>query len=428
MSFNAGKLYKGTLSFKLDGQTLVSNDSIIRFSFLPFPDIRFAGQFSGRFNFNWNAQNRSFATAKGALSGFISSAQPNLSSPSVHVTGHLSSRLFNPNKKIDRLDFLLPNFHYYLGAPVVQRRRRYLGELRLKSAAWEVTLTQYHSASESIRRAARERAYTFAHRGHIKSVGNQTFTLKQSHDFVELLDYFFSFCRGRWTGLFLLRGSLKRRQVAEQWRVAHCSVERTIESWFPNSSSPLRNEPQIAFDGFCALWNNSIHRDAIKRVISWYLEANQLSVGLEASVILIQAALEVLIWHCLVESPGAPETAATLPRETAARLKRLLSHYNIPVDPKVGITQLKKWSKSVSSKPADVAVAFVEIRNAFTHGDFKKRQKTSALSGTAAYEALMLGAWYVEMVLLAMMNFKGQYSSRLVRGKFAAQKMKEVPY
>jgi hypothetical protein len=53
--------------------------------------------------------------------------------------------------------------------------------------------------------------------------------------------------------------------------------------------------------------------------------------------------------------------------------------------------------------------AFVAVRNQIVHPQKRKRIR----DGRAYYEALQLGKWYLEMVLLKSFGFKGQYSNRM---------------
>ncbi|MCE5226796.1 MAG: hypothetical protein LLG05_13190, partial [Porphyromonadaceae bacterium] len=56
--------------------------------------------------------------------------------------------------------------------------------------------------------------------------------------------------------------------------------------------------------------------------------------------------------------------------------------------------------------------AFVRIRNCIVHPSKKKRQTLKGVSKKAKYEALHLGIWYVEKILLRYLKFDGKYCNR----------------
>lgn len=65
---------------------------------------------------------------------------------------------------------------------------------------------------------------------------------------------------------------------------------------------------------------------------------------------------------------------------------------------------------------SEASIVFTKIRNDITHA---KKQYTP--SSIVLFNTMSLGLWYVEMVILAILEYDGVYSNRLRRPKGAGQ-------
>jgi hypothetical protein len=72
-----------------------------------------------------------------------------------------------------------------------------------------------------------------------------------------------------------------------------------------------------------------------------------------------------------------------------------------------GLTELAKAFR-------DGPEAFVQIRNAIVHGNLEKRKKLNELSEVAIFQAHLLGLWYLELAILFILNYDGNYYNRTV--------------
>jgi hypothetical protein len=60
----------------------------------------------------------------------------------------------------------------------------------------------------------------------------------------------------------------------------------------------------------------------------------------------------------------------------------------------------------------------VTIRNALVHGQEKKRAELMRISLKAKYEALQLALWYIELSLLYILEYTGNYHNRTLKNKW----------
>jgi hypothetical protein len=83
----------------------------------------------------------------------------------------------------------------------------------------------------------------------------------------------------------------------------------------------------------------------------------------------------------------------------------------VPLDLPTKLGKLSAVAKGQKGEQdwIDGPQAFVAVRNQIVHPGKTKRVK----GGRAFYEALQLGKWYLELILLRSFGFKGDYACRL---------------
>ena len=64
---------------------------------------------------------------------------------------------------------------------------------------------------------------------------------------------------------------------------------------------------------------------------------------------------------------------------------------------------------------------FVQIRNAIIHSQVEKRKKLFNISPKVKYEAQQLGLWYIEISLLKILKFKGEYRNRCLSNSWSKE-------
>ena len=107
------------------------------------------------------------------------------------------------------------------------------------------------------------------------------------------------------------------------------------------------------------------------------------------------------------------------------KIRSLLNELNIPTDiPET----LRNLGTAVSSLDAsDGPTAITKLRNAFVHPKKSHRDTVSQVSVSARMEAHALGLWYIEMALLRLFGYKGEYYQRFLTDTLDKAKIK-VPW
>jgi hypothetical protein len=178
------------------------------------------------------------------------------------------------------------------------------------------------------------------------------------------------------------------------------------------------SELNQAFVGFMKKWDDKTVRDSLKTAISLYVEANQASGGTESAIVLLQSALELLAsLHADEHLKGRPCKNRFNDIGADERIRWLLEDLEIPVEIPSDTKDLKSYSniKLRDNEYKDGPKAITYLRNGIIHPSRKLTKRLNETEDKIKLQALSLGIWYVEMVLLRLFNYKGHYANRLWR-------------
>ena len=170
---------------------------------------------------------------------------------------------------------------------------------------------------------------------------------------------------------------------------------------------------KLLFPRFMEKWADEGWRDTLKFAIEGYIGCNHPSLNLSHVPILAQAALERLSSEHLFK--GCRKARRTFEEKKGSsphiRVEQLLRDFSIPtklIGLDVSISDaLKKanlGNKNLSGHEGPAVIA--KVRNGAVHGD---RVKYSPEVSVAVSK---LALWYVEMAILAVCRYHGEYSCR----------------
>jgi hypothetical protein len=225
-------------------------------------------------------------------------------------------------------------------------------------------------------------------------------------DALQRVQQFLSFARGAWTGVALPMGLDEGGEVC--WRDFRNGL---LDRWVGRISWADRHNMQVlrpAYSGFASKWADKYWRPVLQRAIYWYLRSNNSSAGVDGCIILTQAALEYLAWSYLVETDKSLSDRGFERLPAADRLRLLLSSLEIPLEIPHTLQTLAAACRGLGW---DGPRAFTELRNDLVHPARKKRPLGPGRP--PYYEVWSLGQWYVELVLLRLMDFTGVYHERV---------------
>ena len=284
---------------------------------------------------------------------------------------------------------------------------------RLEHAGWQVDLVAVPDSDDVYKGLKRSGGYAFTHVGRLTRVDGSAFTAERATAILQLLTAFLTFARGaacsipiRWG--FGTAGEVAWRQfgspVVDRWT-------RGRISWFDERHGALLTE---VFDAFCQKCNDKDLGESLALAFHWYRHCNTQSSGLEGSLVLGMAALELLSRLIVVGQSGT--------RSAAQKLRCLLSALHVSADIPPRFKALTAFAEN-KGKCASCG-ALVKLRNGFVHS---KKDVFQADAREAIFDAWSLSLWYQELALLHLLDHQGSYANRTRTERWMGQ-VEPVPW
>lgn len=284
---------------------------------------------------------------------------------------------------------------------------------------WKVELKSLISTRENIKLLKEEGGYRLTHIGGIQKVDGTLFSGKDADECLKALRFFLSFAKGGWCEPICAVGfDVSGNRVWESWSSPRESWHSYL-SWFdPHSGFQLAS----LFPGFMKRWANENWREALNETIYWYLNANFSSRGIDAGIILTQAAIERLSFEYAVKDKRLLTVKGFKDLWASDKFRLLFSSVGIPLDIPVDTPELQRLAGNTQMNWLDTPHALTEVRNSLVHPEHRRCGQL----GSAYDETWNLGLWSLEMGILSICNYSGTYSNRLKK-RWVGQ-VEDVPW
>ena len=416
------KLYGGVFEIHQDGIP-IKMQGTIEHHWYPYPGVRFKGRPTGKWVPDLGDARlripKRFATANVQVTECTQGTRP-------RASGLISGIVrIGQNRAIRAIKFYLPNFHDYVGNPVRfirgDRMWRSASRITLSADGWRVFVDQdpeYHKLLDLLKARG---GFGVGHVCLLTRSDGSRFKVHEASDFLSTLHFFFSFLRGLWCGPIIVTGVGRRGTLWTEWGSWRISDWRGVSSWLPKHDL---NGLDHAFKTFRRLWSDPIWNQPLRELVHWYIEANLHAGALEGSLIIGHTALDLLSWmHLVVDKRW---TSSKIPGTAAERLEMALRHFKIPSVLPVELKGVKRLGtlKSMTSGPRIVS----KFRNAIVHPTAVNRKFLDQATTRDRYDLLQLCLSYLELGILAVLDYQGEYLSRLKAGVSMAEATTKVPW
>jgi len=291
--------------------------------------------------------------------------------------------------------------------------------LELVGGGWVLKLDPMKAGGYGDVSAAEGTFFKFTHSGYLTKEDGEAFSCEEAHAALNVIASFLSFCRGRWVAPALVKGFTEDGAIGmQEWGTRLVEPYTECATWLDRMQA---QEMAKAFAGYMRKAMDPDWQDAVYTAIYWYTRTNGTSAGVDGSIILLQAALELLAWQLLVQQKVLSGDGFTrLP--AADQLRLLLDRCSIPLEIPSGLKELA--SAAAAFNWTDGPQAFVEMRNSMIHPPKKAKSQKPVL---AINDAWRLGEWYLELVLLKLFDFNGKYANRTRESQYVGQ-TENVPW
>ena len=266
-----------------------------------------------------------------------------------------------------------------------------IGKARITADPWLIQIEEVDNVDDIIRQSGGVRV---AHTGTVTRLDGQPFRSDVLLRLLKDLRQFLSFAGGSGIGFSQVIGiDEKGRTVDVRWGTEWLTEVTTRRfAWLPNNTGT--DALSGGFAEYHRQTNSSAHvRFAIDYAISVYTEcvdSTSLSVLPH-----IQIALETL---CGLKGVPFPPMAGGL--------RKSLLMASIPPRVPQLVGKLDAFCKT--ERLADGPAVLVRLRNWMVHG----KPRIASVADDVLWEATQLGLWYVELLLLHQLNYRGRYRIR----------------
>ena len=283
----------------------------------------------------------------------------------------------------------------------------------LNHDSWQIRIVAVPESGDRCEQLKATGGYAFTHVGQLTRVDDSAFSVEQAKDILESLRQFLSFARGAACALPIHWGRGEDDEIV--WRRFQSPIvdpwRRSHLSWIGRG---LHSGAILAelFDSFCGTHKDPRLREPLVVALHWYRHCNTQSSGLEGSLVLGMAALELLGALIVVDRNGSMSAGRydkKLPG--AEKLRELLSALKLQADIPQRYEALTRFVQRNGYQ--DSCQALAELRNGFVHAKEERRRIVFRSDGKAATPgALQLSLWYQELALLRLLEYRGSYFNR----------------
>ena len=300
-------------------------------------------------------------------------------------------------------DFITPGPAVVPGDPTaVGGNHGTIQTVALEHDGWTIRLVVVPESRDRYQELEATGGYAFTHVGLLKRSDDSTFSVEQAKNILESLRVFLSFARGAMCGMPIQWGRGTDGKIAWRWFGSPVvdRWKRPYRSWIGTNHGAVLTE---LFDSFCRKYNDRDFREPLGVAVHMYSHCNTRSNGMEGSIILGTAALE-LLGTLIVENHGDI-------RDAAKRLRQLLSALKTQPTIPPRFQALARFAKENGN--CDAPKALVQFRNGFVHPTARRRKIVFAPEARAATsDACTLAVWYQELALLRLLDHHGSYCNR----------------
>ncbi|KOP38059.1 hypothetical protein DBB36_20050 [Flavobacterium sp. WLB] len=348
---------------------------------------------------------------------------------SIFIKGTLSQRaiLGDQSIAVEKIVFSIPNMREFSGINIKKatRDKTWTGANRLKFENDKyLILIDKKLNYDNLKKELNEKGgYLILYDGEL-TCKKGSISYEDTKDILYCLDTFMTFINGRRTSAIFIHGIHDGAVIWQDFTNYDIDIYEFAQSWPEVHSIEGLNE---LFQKFSQIWKDKSDQDFLVSAIHWYIESNNNRGYSDGAIIMAQTALELLYNWFIVENKKLIIGKDSENINASNKIRLLLSQLNINYLVPQKFSFLQQFIDE-NTQMVDAPDAVVQIRNAIVHSQEEKRRKLSEIHFKVKYEALQLCIWYIEMSLLAILDYSGKYSNRCSNEMHISERVEYVPW
>lgn len=322
------------------------------------------------------------------------------------ILGYVNdSFIKSKNAYVDYVDFQIVNLDKFPGKLIKHQDKLFAGRIQFDINEFTVTIDKRYDYRKELKDDLRANAGTIiTHVGRITKRDNSLFKTRSINSLLDRIAASLSFMCGRYVDICVAKGYNNDVNVFRLWRENIITPFKFVPTWTDTLANYHNIEKYMSL--MCKKLEDGYYGPAIKNIIDWYIE----SLGhltLENNIISIQVALEALSYVVLVEQSKLMFDEEFDKNLASKNIRLLLSICKIPY----GKEELNIFDNSIKNKFDDGVDLVIYYRNKIVHPSRKGHR--AHLEVEDMWNIIQIGTRYIELVLLSLIGYKGEYSNRL---------------
>lgn len=352
----------------------------------------------------------------------------NLTETKIKGTISQHAILGDKSVSVEKIRFSIPNLREFHGLPVKRVTEKYIStsmdRLVLEDETYQITIDKCSDFKKRKENLEEKGGYIILYNGEL-TIKKGTLNHIDTRDLFHCLDTFLTFLNGRRTSALFIQGIFEEQLIWTDYTDYFVDAYKAVQTWPQRHSIANLNE---LWKHFRTIWNsNPEDKNFLTSLIHWYVEANGHAGFSEGSIILAQTALELVYNWWIVENKKMILGKDSENISASNKIRLLISQLNVPSNIPTAFIELQKF-KDTTDNVADAPDSIVYIRNAIVHSQEEKRKKLSSIHYKAKYEALQVYIWYIELTLLCILDYNGEYFNRCSKEVYAIKAEQHVPW
>ncbi|TQQ85203.1 hypothetical protein EXD82_02040 [Peptacetobacter hominis] len=335
------------------------------------------------------------------------------------VEGYINSDCIkSKNTYVSRLEFELLNVDKIPGKLIKHKDKLYAGRIEFEINGYVVTIDKRYDYRREFYEEMIEKSGTATtHIGTIKRKDGSVFKTNNMMGFIDRICIAFSFACGRHISFSAMRGYRDGIEVYRAWNEGIVTPFKFLPTWTDTLTNYRNYEKYMEL--MCRRLEDYYYGPTLKNVTDWYIDALN-NITMDNDIISVQIALESLSYVVLVEKAKIL-TDSEFDRNSASKnIRMLLDVCSIPY----GKDEMNFFSGEIREEFDDGVDLINYYRNRIVHPS--KRRNKFYISAEDVWNILSIGISYIELAVLYVIGYKGEYSNRLEDRSFG--KVDVVPW
>lgn len=323
-----------------------------------------------------------------------------------NIDGYINdTTLKSKNTYVEYVDFNVINLDQLPGKLINYENKLFAGRIEFEVNDYKVILDKRYDYRKELNEELKVKSgCIITYVGRIFKKDNSLFKTNNIESILDKISTSLSFMCGRYIDICLANGYINEKNVYRLWRESIVTPFKFVPTWSDTIANYYNIEKYISL--MCKKLDDSYYEPTIKHIIDWYIDSLN-NITLENNIISVQIALETISYVVLVEIFEIIDDMEFDENSASKNIRMLLDVCKIPYGQKE-LYLFDDWIKSKFDDGVDLVIYF---RNKIVHPSRKGHRAN--LSVDDMWNIIQIGTRYVELSLLYVIGYKGEYSNRL---------------